>query len=487
MAGLTIEGFLKKTLAEIKAELEQAWRTAFGNQVNLAVGSVNAKLIGILSERESLLWDLAEAVYFSQYPNTANGAALANVGAITNSEPRDATKSFVVEQLLFGTPGTSVPAGTIFSVLNNPVARFVTAAPVVLGAGADAVQEIAFSLEPDSGAWTLSIGDEDFNFDFDDNAAAIEAAIQAVFEDVTVTGNYVSGFTVTFAGAQGKRPWDLIETTDTLLDGATPITITVTEDTAGVPQATVRVDAETAGPVSAPTGLLSVIETPVTGLDDTINLADAILGENAETDAEFRLRRISELAQSGAATLPAIRTKLKQVQDVNEVIVFENTTLTVDGDGRPPKSIQVFVDGGDDQDIGDALWEVKPGGIETFGDVEVEVLDSQGLSQTVYFNRPDPIEIWVEVDVETDPDVYPVDGDEQIENAILAYASTLVVGQDILVYPKLLPAIVDNVAGILDVEIRVGTTSNPTLDDNVVIAANEIAKFDSARILVGTL
>jgi len=487
MAGLTSTGFLKKTLAEIKAELEDAWKLAFGNQVNLTAGSVNATIIGIIAEREALIWDLAEGVYQSQYPNTAEGTSLANVGAITNSAPRGATNSFIVDQLLFGTAGTIIPVGTIFSVLNNPLSRFVTMDLVTLGTGADEVQEIEFDAVPDAGTWTLSIGEDDFAFDFDDNAAAIQAAIQAIYEDVTVTGNYATGFVVTFAGDQGKRPWDLIIVDDSsLLDGVNPVTATVTETTAGVAQATVRVEAETSGPVAAPTGLLTVIETPVTGLTSTLNLTDAIVGVNAETDAEFRLRRISELAQSGAATLPAIRTKLKQVTDVNEVVVFENTTLTTDGDGRPPKSIQVFVDGGEDQDIGEALWEVKPGGIQTFGDVDVTLIDSQGLSQTVYFNRPTPVNIWVEVDVDAN-DEYPVDGDDQIVAAILAYATTLVVGQDVLVYPKLLPAIVDNVAGIEDIEIRIGIAMNPTLDDNVVVEANEIAKFDSARIEVGTL
>lgn len=488
MAGLSANGFLKPTLAEIKAEMEDDFKLAFGNQVNLSPGSVNATLIGIFAERESLLWEAAEGVYQSQYPNSAEGVSLANIGAITNSAPRGATKSFITAQLLFGTPGTSVPALTVFSVANNPTARFVTADTVVLGTGVDEVQHLAFSLVPTSGAWNLIIDGVTFALTFNQSAAAIQTQIQADgrFSDVTVTGDYTAGFDITFAGDQGKRPWDLVVVNDTLLATATPVTVTPTETTLGVAQVTVRVDAETAGPVAAPTGLLTVIETPVTGLTRTLNLSDAVVGENAETAAEFRLRRISELAQSGAATLPAIRTKLKQVADVNDAIVFENTTLVVDGDGRPPKSIQVFVDGGEDQAIGEALWLAKPGGIETFGDVDVTLIDSQGLSQTVYFNRPTPINIWVEVDVESNDD-YPVDGDDQVINAILAYAQTLVVGQDILVYPKLLPAIVDVVAGIEDIEIRIGTAINPTLDDNVVVAANEIAKFDSARIEVAPL
>ena len=102
MAGLTPNGFEKKTLAEIKSELEDAFRAVFGIFINLLPGSVLATIIGIFAERESLIWDLAEDVYNSQYPDSADGVNLDNVVAINGITRLAATKSGQPNGLLFG-------------------------------------------------------------------------------------------------------------------------------------------------------------------------------------------------------------------------------------------------------------------------------------------------------------------------------------------------------------------------------------------------
>lgn len=248
-------------------------------------------------------------------------------------------------------------------------------------------------------------------------------------------------------------------------------------------KATVTATAEEVGPISAPTGTLTEIVTPVAGLDSVTNDVDAVLGRDVESDAELRIRRNQELQKAGAGNLEAIRSRLKEVENVNEAIVFENATSTVDVDGRPPKSIQAYVDGGLDQAVGDRLWEVRPAGIETVGETEVQVEDSQGITQTVKFSRPVQKEVYVVLDIETN-DEFPADGEDQIKAAILAFGATLGIGEDVLVYPRLLPSFADAISGLVDIAIKVGFTDTPTEDSNLGIAANEIAKFDSDRITV---
>ncbi len=71
--GLTIDGFNRKRLADIKAEKEAAFKLVFGDNINLNPQSNFGQIIGIESESESLVWELAEFTYNAFYPSTAQG------------------------------------------------------------------------------------------------------------------------------------------------------------------------------------------------------------------------------------------------------------------------------------------------------------------------------------------------------------------------------------------------------------------------------
>ena len=81
--GLTAEGFVRKRLDVIQAELNTAFVAAFGADVVVDGESVFGELIGILSEREALVWELGESVCGSAYPDSAEGVHLDNAVAIT--------------------------------------------------------------------------------------------------------------------------------------------------------------------------------------------------------------------------------------------------------------------------------------------------------------------------------------------------------------------------------------------------------------------
>lgn len=80
--------------------------------------------------------------------------------------------------------------------------------------GADEVQQISFSSIPASGTWRIHYGDE-FTNDLAYNAPAVQVqselnALEGL-SGITVTGNYTSGFTVTFGGADGKKVQPLLD------------------------------------------------------------------------------------------------------------------------------------------------------------------------------------------------------------------------------------------------------------------------------------
>lgn len=486
--GLTVDGFVKKRLSDIREEMETSLKNGLGAGINLQQDQLLGQVVGILSEREALLWEGLEAVYNSQSPDSATGESLDNVAAITGIERLSATKG-TGTVTAYGTLSTVIPSGSIISVSGNPDARFVTIEDNTIGAGTDEVQDIDFSSVPDSGAWTLVFdGEETGSLAYNDNAAAIQSALNALsnLSAVTVSGNYTDGFTVTFASADGDQDQPLLQAgSNTLTASSVQVNLTFAETTPGVlPNVDMTVEAETAGNIPAYAGTLTVIETPVSGWDSVTNAADITEGNDIETDAALRLRRLQTLANPGSTTVDAIRAKLLQVENVTSVSVFENDTDSTDASGRPPHSFEAVVQGGVGQTIADEIWENKAAGIQTFGSSSDTVTDTMGYTHTVYYSRPSEITIYVIVNLTTTSD-YPVDGDDAVAEAIADYGDeNLGIGDDVLHHKLFCP--LEDIAGITDVEILIGTSPTPTAEDNISIDDDEIADFDTANITVNS-
>jgi len=264
---------------------------------------------------------------------------------------------------------------------------------------------------------------------------------------------------------------------------------------------TVSVDciAAQTGPVAAGAETLTQIETPVSGLTAVSNPTAAIVGRNIETDAELRIRRSTTLQYSQAGPTEAIRSAILALNEdvdqvaIEHVIVFENYGLTTDARGLPGKSFEVVVyqAGGStarDQEIADTIMlKAKPAGIQPYGDVLVEVTDSQGFTRNCYFTRPTPVDIYLELDLTVTAD-YPADGDSYIKSAMAAWGNTLGPGADVVVYPALMAQLAA-VAGITDVVVRIGAAPGPTGDANVDIDDGssgdvEMSAWDVANITI---
>lgn len=208
----------------------------------------------------------------------------------------------------------------------------------------------------------------------------------------------------------------------------------------------------------------------------------AVLGTDTETDEDLRVRREVLLATPGSATLDAIRAQVLGVTGVTSCSAFENTTLVVDGDGVPGKEFEVLVVGGDGDDIAQAIWDSKGGGIGAHGDLTGNAVDAAGGAQTLDYSRPTDTPIYVDFTVTTDGD-YPVDGDAQVKAAIKVYGDTLVVGADVIW--ELAKSKVFGVSGVLDVTLfEIGTAPAPAGTSNIVIGSRAQASWDVTDMTV---
>lgn len=249
--------------------------------------------------------------------------------------------------------------------------------------------------------------------------------------------------------------------------------------------ASVTIAAEETGPIEAPAGTITTIVTPVSGLDDVTNAADAVLGRNIEKDEEFRQRREESLQIVGAGPDQAIRARLEQLANVQAAVVISNREMTTDANGIPPKDFLpvIWPATVDPASIIAAIWGTQPAGIDSHGSESGTVIDGQGYEQDVSFSYATELAIYVEMIVSTDTN-YPADGDDQIAAAVLAAGQKLSVGDDVLLWK--LEYASGNVPGILTIEARAKVGSAPGVWDttNLPVSLTEIARFDSARITV---
>ena len=483
--GLTPKGFVVKRLIDIKEELETDFKSVLGDGINLEPNSVLGQLIGIIAERFALLWEQDLSVYNSQYPDSAEGVSLDNCGAIVGVPRLKATKSTAVLRAR-GEVGVAIPQNSIVSVKGNSLARFVTAESGVIAEPTNAKQKITFSLVPDSGTWTITFMSETSEeLAYNANTAAIESALEALtaIEDVNVSGNYTDGFTLEFINNDGLKYQPAFLVSSNLLSGAENIETAVTVIDEGGAYIDIDCIAEEAGSKQAPSMTLTEVETPISGWDSAYNLLDAEVGRNTESDEEYRVRRELSLQQSRSGTVEAIRNDLQKLENVRDVIVFENDSSDTDSFGRPPHSFEAVIDNGDDDQIADAIWNVKPAGIKTFGSITKSITDSQGILHEINFSRPTDIIIYISMRITPKPNAEVTVA--QVKEAILTYSNNLKFGDDVIVYPALMASL--NSLDIEDIDIDIGTTSPPSGDSNIVIAPDEKARFDSSNISVTIL
>jgi hypothetical protein len=97
------------------------------------------------------------------------------------------------------------------------------------------VQRITFNVPPDAGSTGLHFGPTiDTSIDYTDVGSDLQTRLRnnfAGYEAVTVTGNFIDGFTITFTGLAGDRPTITLDTS-TLTHASVPVDVTITQPVA---------------------------------------------------------------------------------------------------------------------------------------------------------------------------------------------------------------------------------------------------------------
>jgi uncharacterized phage protein gp47/JayE len=251
--------------------------------------------------------------------------------------------------------------------------------------------------------------------------------------------------------------------------------------------ATVAARPERTGPVAALAGTITEIVTPVSGWTSVTNALDADTGNDVQSDASLREVFGLTMRAGGGSAAEAIRASILRLDGVTECVIIENESAIDDSDGRPGKSFETVIRGGDDQDIVDTIWFGKPAGIETYGSDSGTATDAVGDPHTINFSRPTERNVWIKLDVEYEAGVLDARRDEieaEALAAILEYGETFTIGRDVVPF-KIIQRIDSD--GIEQLSLFAGFAANPISEEPLTIALTELAIFDSSRVTFNRL
>lgn len=157
-----------------------------------------------------------------------------------------------------------------------------------------------------------------------------------------------------------------------------------------------------------PANTVRKIVSLIPGWDLVNNPFDGTPGEDRETDEQFEARRQLILAANAQGTLPAMYSRLFQIDGVKWVKIQENTTdyptPWVVGTSQstldtsiivPAHSIAIVIYGGDDDAIAEAIYHTKSAGCGTFGVNQITYIDKDffGTQYRYWIFRPRPLAI----------------------------------------------------------------------------------------------
>lgn len=480
--GLTDEGFILKRAPDIKTELDNRAVQLFqdlvpeGDVVDTSDSALLGRLIGLILPSLTELWEVSQGDWSALDPNSATGVSLDNIvqyGGIArfNASPSTASGLFA------GDNGVLIAGGSVVSdtATNN---QFSVVGSVALSPSQAAGVTLSVQSVANTTAYTLSYTTSTVtnNITYTSDGSATEAEI-------------LNGLQALIAGSHPLLSASVVGTTlvVNLVDVFQTSTFSVTSNLAiskvrkiGQLQCTVN------GAISQEANTITNIVTPILGWDSVTNPLAASEGRLQETDEELRIRFRNTKLERSSNILDSLYSALLNLDGVEEVRIYENDTDITDSNGVLPHSFLPVVLGGSSQLIAETIWKNKPMGILSQGNTVIQITDSQGFVHNIGLERPNPVTIYVIVNLSEDTEAntpFPGDGVQQVQDSIINYAaSNFGVGKDVI-YSRLFTPI-NQIPGHQIDSLFIGTSLAPVGTSNVTIDFNEISSFESVNITV---
>ena len=474
--GLTEKGFAAKPFAVILEEEREAWKAAFGYDVDTSADTPEGAYIGNQVIKLTQLWEKMEALWAAGDPDSADGVYLDRLVSLVNVE-RESAKSTRVYTALWGDEGTGV--------LKGHLARIPSAGQFALQDTVHIGREklLGFLLKivaVETGPYTFTLDGKQIAYTAvdGDTEESIQAGLFAMIE-----GIIPEEYEAANGGTDGMEIRSHIGIVPFSLVCNDPKIEIVSLGAYGVYNAVIP------GPEFVEIGALNEIVTNVNGLDHIVNYATGITGKEVESDTELRIEKNSR-QKMASGNERAIENAIRKLPGVLYCRVYSNRSRE-EKDGRPPNSFEAIVTGGVEHEIAETIFKKGPGGIQPFGNTTVQVTDTEGFEWDIGFSRPENRYVWIKIAYEKNPEEpFPLNGEEMIKDRIDEWGiKNQGVGVD-LFFQKLNTPIY-GVPGIgwADYLVAVTDDLNPPAQGeyaagNVGINERQIAVIDKTRISI---
>lgn len=222
--------------------------------------------------------------------------------------------------------------------------------------------------------------------------------------------------------------------------------------------------------------------TPVVairGLDKMICEKGTAGGTDTESDQELRRRYYLTISSYSNSSLNGIISEVAKMDDVVRVSGRENNTDT-EVNGLPAHSFEIFCEGGSDQDVAETIFYVKPAGIQTHGDVQVDIPFNNNTYK-ISFSRFTKQTVYYKLTVKPNIGVATTTLESDMKKAIAIYtASSTKINQS-----ELVGYLYNNVKGIGSLsDIKFGFSPNPTTDTELVVETGKTFNTDDSKIAI---
>lgn len=467
--GLTATGYKTKPFEVMVADVEETLTGALGS-INLTPPSVFSVLINTFLIEVAKIDLKGEEIYNANYPNTATGYSLDGIADYNGIKRLSATKSTVTAQIN-AVNYTTIPIGSEVLIENtNNILLF----PKTITVNNEQCNSITLEVTGDTlTEYKVIINNIEYAYEKQELDSTVDIA-----EGLKLLIAVNTNLTVTRVDA---------DITISSKDHLFLFTCFATDEIE-INSCSTNIDliAKEAGAIVIPEKSVTIIQTPVSGWLSVNNITSGLTGRDLETDIELRARRLKSIKFSGSGTVEAMRARLLNITGVTSVKILENITEATDIHGLPPKSFEALVLGGDDLEIAKMIWLVKPAGIKTYGNTEVNVLDSEGVTQVVHFSRSIKVYVFAKIILTTNSSFIP-ESIPSIKLNIVQQILKVGLGEPVI-YQSLFGSVYA-VDGITNAVITIGgtlveTDIPPLAAQNITVLPSQIVTTDINKITV---
>lgn len=220
----------------------------------------------------------------------------------------------------------------------------------------------------------------------------------------------------------------------------------------------------------------------IIGIESIVAISDIEGGTDVETDVSLRDRYFRRMGSTTNSSLRGIISAVEAVNGVTRVSGDENVTDNIK-DGLKPHSYIIYVNGGKEQDIAEAIMNTKPAGIQDNGDISVGVTVSDKVHQ-IKFSRFTELTVYYDITVVIDKSISSPDFQDKLKEKIINYT---VENSKIIDYElsNFISQEMDEVKGVK--KLLFGKTQNPTTSNDLVSPTWQTFITDSSKINIEVL